>query len=318
MGLTAGGLYNYRSRTSEILEIDKYLSSDTDTYRVTLVSGDFNLFMNTEHMCKDCFISVVSGNTDDIYESLLGCSRDVVSILTVETKYFDAITSVKYAVIDKEFVDNFEDYVIEGKGYNVEFIKQCYKTYGYRLLPNYEVIKDYGQFVLCKNKEYMPFGIGYRSYITQSNFNNLDIEKKNVCAKSSVIIKDEEVEKFNDLGLRPYADSPDTVDIEQIDVSFNRNSIKETVSCENDCLLMISVPYEYRGWTATVNGVPSEIIVVDGGFMAVKLEKGINEVCFNYKTPYLSKGLIVSGVSFVSLLLYILCGYIISKKKRVG
>ena len=83
----------------------------------------------------------------------------------------------------------------------------------------------------------------------------------------------------------------------------------------SDRLLFFSVPYE-KGWSATVNGAPAEIEVVDIGFMAVRVKGGItNKIEFKYKTPGLFEGAIVTGVSILVFVLYIA---VCSKLKILG
>ena len=88
-----------------------------------------------------------------------------------------------------------------------------------------------------------------------------------------------------------------------------------TVPEGSDRLLFFSVPYE-KGWSATVNGAPAEIEVVDIGFMAVRVKGGMtNKIEFRYKTPGLFEGAVITGVSIFAYVLYIV---ICAKKKILG
>jgi hypothetical protein len=67
-----------------------------------------------------------------------------------------------------------------------------------------------------------------------------------------------------------------------------------------------SIPYE-EGWSATVNGKPAEIEKVNIGFMAVKVPAGENNVVrFDYETPGLKLGVIVSIISVLLFACYLL------------
>ena len=67
---------------------------------------------------------------------------------------------------------------------------------------------------------------------------------------------------------------------------------------------MYTVPYD-KGWKAFVNKKEVKIEKVDNGLMAVKINKGINNIKFIYYPPGLKLGLILSIVSYISLLVYI-------------
>ena len=69
--------------------------------------------------------------------------------------------------------------------------------------------------------------------------------------------------------------------------------------------MFFSVPFD-EGWTATVNGKEAEIEKVNVGFMAVKVPEGASTIRFDYATPGLKAGIVISGGSLAILLIYIL------------
>lgn len=83
-----------------------------------------------------------------------------------------------------------------------------------------------------------------------------------------------------------------------------------------DNLLFFSVPYD-EGWSATVNGEPAEIEIVDIGMMAVKVnghEKSVIE--FRYKTPLLKEGIILSLSGLCMMIAYLIINKGFSAKKK--
>lgn len=73
-----------------------------------------------------------------------------------------------------------------------------------------------------------------------------------------------------------------------------------------DNLLFFSVPYD-EGWTAYVNDEPVDIEKVDLGFMAVRVDGNKeSKIRFEYRTPLLKEGLIITCIGAVALLIYLM------------
>jgi len=89
-------------------------------------------------------------------------------------------------------------------------------------------------------------------------------------------------------------------------IHWETNMISGTVDLSKDKILCMSIPYS-KGWSATVDGQKAEILRGNYMFMAVPLTEGHHEVEFEYCSPGLKTGLLVSIVSvlvFISMLLY--------------
>lgn len=97
--------------------------------------------------------------------------------------------------------------------------------------------------------------------------------------------------------------------LENIRLSTNR--ITGTVDLSRDKILCMSIPYS-KGWTAKVDGVPTEIQQGNIMFMALPLAKGYHEIEFTYCAPGLLLGSILSLLSLMLLAAY----YIYDRKKR--
>ena len=73
----------------------------------------------------------------------------------------------------------------------------------------------------------------------------------------------------------------------------------------DDNLLFFSVPYD-SGWSATVNGEPVDIEIVNIGFMAVSVPGDtVSRIEFRYETPLLKTGCIISAGSFGIMIIYL-------------
>jgi len=68
-------------------------------------------------------------------------------------------------------------------------------------------------------------------------------------------------------------------------------------------VLNTSIPYS-PGWQAKVNGHRVKVYKTMNMFSAVKLPKGKNEVTFSYWPPLFNLGLIISGITLLSLFIF--------------
>lgn len=67
--------------------------------------------------------------------------------------------------------------------------------------------------------------------------------------------------------------------------------------------LMTTIPYE-KGWTAYVDGKKVTTYEVLDSFLAIDIEEGYHEIVFEYRVSGLILGVVVSLISFISLMIY--------------
>jgi len=83
--------------------------------------------------------------------------------------------------------------------------------------------------------------------------------------------------------------------------AFEGTHVAGDVTALKGGLLYTSIPYE-KGWTATVDGVESEILAVGGSMAALRISEGTHRVEFHYQPEGLIMG---AGVSLVSLAAFV-------------
>lgn len=76
-------------------------------------------------------------------------------------------------------------------------------------------------------------------------------------------------------------------------------------------LLVFTIPYD-KGFSATVDGQKTDVILTDVAFMSVWVEPGEHEIAFTYKTRGLTLGMVMSAMAVVTLGAYII---LVRKKK---
>lgn len=91
------------------------------------------------------------------------------------------------------------------------------------------------------------------------------------------------------------------------DLSFESGNVisgNVEVTQNSGQTLLVRVPYG-EGWHATVDGEPVSIERADVGFMALSLDEGSHAVRLEYKTPYLTVGIVLSVMGIVSSVMYV-------------
>lgn len=73
----------------------------------------------------------------------------------------------------------------------------------------------------------------------------------------------------------------------------NDSVLSGSVQTENGGFLFLPVPCE-DGWSAAVDGVPTEILRTDVGFMSIPISEGEHTFAFTYRQPLMQPGIYVS------------------------
>lgn len=81
---------------------------------------------------------------------------------------------------------------------------------------------------------------------------------------------------------------------------------------KKDGLLVLSIPYD-PGWTAYIDGVPTEIETIDGALMAIPVEAGVHDIFFAFLPVGFHTGLYITLASVGTLLLIILWGFVFKR-----
>jgi uncharacterized membrane protein YfhO len=80
---------------------------------------------------------------------------------------------------------------------------------------------------------------------------------------------------------------------------------------------MVFIENYLHEWRATINGKPSPILPAYGVFRSVVLEKGQNEVVFEYRPYYLIASLWISGIGCL-VFLAVCLGWASIRRKKEG
>lgn len=161
---------------------------------------------------------------------------------------------------------------------------------------NYKLYKDTKNYKIYLNDNYKEMGFVFNKYISNKEFLEKSTEEKYNIINSMIILDDEQITKYKDY----YNED---VKVNSNKFKFINNGFISDIDVSKDTLVLYSVPYD-KGWKAFNNGREVEIENVDNGMMAIKINKGMNNVKFTYYPRGLKLGLWLSIVSYIGLLIY--------------
>lgn len=161
---------------------------------------------------------------------------------------------------------------------------------------DYKLYKDTKNYKIYLNDNYKEMGFVFNKYISNKEFLEKSTEEKYNIINSMIILDDEQITKYKDY----YNED---VKVNSNKFKFINNGFISDIDVSKDTLVLYSVPYD-KGWKAFNNGREVEIENVDNGMMAIKINKGMNNVKFTYYPRGLKLGLWLSIISYIGLLIY--------------
>ncbi len=191
----------------------------------------------------------------------------------------------------------------------------------------FELRKAMGHYVEYENVNFIPMGFAYDYYVREEdypeqipeNMEDLDAaesERRQLIFLKAICLTDEQIEKYGadmeklpdelaeDTSYETYVkDCEDRRNMAAYEFTPDGNGFTSKINAPKDELVFYSVPCT-QGFTASVDGVPTEIEKVFGGLCAVYVPEGEHTVRFDYETPGLRTGAVVSVISAALLAIY--------------
>lgn len=281
-------------RENIINGVDKIKLPEDEFFRIDTYKDIDNIGMFWQRPSVQGFHSIVPGSVQSFYLEM-GIRRDVASRLSPSLYEFRSLFSSKYL-----------------------FVRQGKKTPEdiCGLVPGMKYLGTQNGFDFYENQYFIPMGFCYDNSVGEFGFKTLNYDQRRKILLKYMYLSDEDIEKYQDILPEVFEIEINSLDEDNFinDVEDRKlNTVKNfqidkrgfsgEIDLFKDNLVFFSVPFE-RGWKAYVNEEPVEIVKANIGFMAVKCLKGHNQIRFEYMTPGLKDGLIISLVSFVSFSLY--------------
>lgn len=193
-------------------------------------------------------------------------------------------------------------------------------------MRGFSYINSQNGFNVYENKNYIPMGFAYDTYLTYDEFSNLSTENKTRNLISSLVLNQDQIKKYDDT-LTHYDINEYNGDSTYIDACKEKKSkscskfepdndgFSAEIKLSKKSLVFFSVPYD-KGFSAKVNGKKAEIEEVDGGLMAVVCDKGENKIRFDFELYGLNQGIALSLSGIVLLAGYVLVLKRLSRTKK--
>lgn len=174
---------------------------------------------------------------------------------------------------------------------------------------------------IYENDNYLPMGFGYRYYITRTEWEEQSEEKRQKLLLRAVLIEDDAsprirhiIDPLPETELQEHSEERFLADVQERRDSVSRSGFTRdrkgftsSLTLNEEQIVFYSVPYD-KGWSATVNGVPTQVLMVNGGFLGVPVPAGESTVRFDYCAPGLRAGIVLSFAALAVFLLYLWWG----------
>ena len=244
------------------------------------------------------FHSIVPGSIMEFYPSV-DVTRDVGSRPTTDPYGLRGLTSCRWLFDYTGDSDTFGD---DGKYVNPK-------------MPGWRYYDTQNGFDIWENEYYIPMGFSYDHYVTEEQYEETPKSERNLLLLKALVLSDEQIDNYKGI-LTPLRGTPNYTQEEYFEdclarkktscseFSHDNTGFSAVFTADKPRLVFFSVPYE-DGWTATVNGQAVSLEKVSVGFMAVRVPAGTSEIRFEYKTPGLFPGILISAASILLFFLYL-------------
>lgn len=305
--------YTHEDVVDHLIEGELQLEGDPDTFRIDTYDAMDNSAMFLGYSSINAFHSIVPSSVMEFYD-YIGYKRDVASRPEEDLYAIRPLLSVKY-LINRQSGDDFA------------------ADDGSTEMPGYTYLYDDSGFSVYENQNYIGYGFSYDAYMSYDDCDVYEDSERAKLMLKAILLTDEQIEKYGYMyeSLIQYYENPENnpalnhevlaVECQKRNATSatrfetGKNSFCATVERDKETLVFFSIPYD-EGWTAYVNGKQVDIEKVNVGFMAVPVKAGSSEIVFEYTTPGLKEGIIISVCSAALLVIYLLTFFFYNKKAR--
>jgi uncharacterized membrane protein YfhO len=178
----------------------------------------------------------------------------------------------------------------------------------FQTAEQYEFMKRYGPIYLFRNKMFLPLGVTFDHYISESLFLQLPVWARReallhvaVLANSSAsktmslpLTLDELKKRLRDYSLRDILTERRSTAMSI--AAFTNTRIAGTVQLQRPGIALFQMPFD-EGWDVHIDGQLAERYRADAGLLAVFVGAGQHRLNLSYRPPLLITGAIVTTLS---------------------
>ena len=188
-----------------------------------------------------------------------------------------------------------------------------------------KLVKNIEEYNIYENTNFITMGIPYNYYILKSEYDKLDNKTKRDLLIYAVVLDERQIELYEDIispfnmdNLEKYNNEYDEFVKElkkktSYDFKYTNNGCEFKINSDSNKIIILSIPYD-EGWKIYLNGKEIEYENVDNGLVGVVIEEGENNIKLVYKEMGLKAGKIISLMSAIGLLAYMVISKIEKNK----
>lgn len=168
-----------------------------------------------------------------------------------------------------------------------------------------------------ENDNYISMGIPYKYYISQEEFMEQSNTTKQDLLIYAVVLDKKQIAKYKNILEEIDLSQLDKLNEEyetyikelatqtSTDFKYTKTGATFNISASKEQLIVLTVPYD-KGWTININEQEISYENVDNGLIGLKVSEGLNKVEMVYEPPGQKLGIIVTSISIMLLLGYVL------------
>ena len=287
-----------------------------DYVRVDFHETMDNMGMFWKRPTIQAFQSIVPGSIMEFYPTI-GVGRSVGSRPNADHYALRSLLSVRWLF----------DFKNE-KGTEWKEKEDFFSVDGVTKMPGWNYVEEQHGFDIYENSHFIPMGFTYDKYITRKEYDDMSEQRRELVLLKALVVEKEDEQQLLpwlnhlDVELQAYSYDEFVTDCTERagetanSFIYDSRGFTATISLDTQKPVFFSVPYE-KGWKATVDGKTAEICKSNVGFMSVLCPAGENvTIRFDYETPGLIYGALITGVAVILFILYIVLTSIYNKKKK--
>ncbi len=197
-------------------------------------------------------------------------------------------------------------------------------------MPGYTKFAEQAGFNIYENDNFIPMGFSYDDCISNDNLEDVAEAKRSNMMLKAIVLDDDAISRNSDIlskikvtGTEDFSEIAMSEDSAQrgwytVDsFAIDNRGFTATSFFDTERIVFFSVPWE-KGWSATVNGQKAQIERANIGFMAVRVPAGESEIRFNYFTPGLIYGAIITVCFLLIFAAYAIIAIVAAKKRKAA
>ena len=164
---------------------------------------------------------------------------------------------------------------------------------------NKELVTDQyrGGLKVYRNLDYRSIGVTYNRYIDGTEYYRNGASDLTMLL-DSVLVREEDKDLL-------FSDASVSQGLELRNIEYGDNHLSGVLDSDGNGLLVLTLPYD-EGWQITTNGSNTDYYRVNGGFIGIPIQNGLNELEMYFVPKGFKAGFVLSGLGIlISIYLFI-------------